>query len=68
MSEQLSPEQIRIEMKRRFDAINEEAENRHRRRRELGDIREAKMYNHPAKPQSKVDDLATLGENDSSGG
>jgi hypothetical protein len=64
----MSSEQIRIEMKRRFDAINEEAENRHRRRRELGDIREAKIYDRAIKPRENVDDLATLGENDSSGG
>jgi hypothetical protein len=68
MSDQLSPEQIRIEMKRRFDAINEEAENRHRRRRELGDIRDAKIYDRATKSRESVDDLATLGENDSSGG
>jgi len=65
---QLSPEEIRVEMKRRFDEINEAAEVRHKLRRGLGDIKEAKAHNHPVKPADGVDELAGLGENDSSGG
>ena len=65
---QLSPEEIRIEMKSRFDAVNAEAELRHQLRRDLGDIKEAKAYNRPLKPADAVDELAGLGENDSSGG
>ena len=64
----LSPEEIRVEMKRRFDEINEAAEIRHKLRRELGDIKEAKAHNHPVKPAGAVDELAGLGKNDSSGG
>lgn len=71
---QLSPEEIRVEMKRRFDEINEAAEVRHKLRRELGDIREAKAHNHPPQPVSHgddadaLDDSGGMGENDSLGG
>ena len=65
---QLSPEEIRVEMKRRFDEINEAAEVRHKLRREQGDIREAKAHNYLVKPAGAVDELGGLGENDSSGG
>jgi len=64
----LSPEEIRIEMKSRFDAVNAAAEVRHQLRRDIGDTKEAKAYNRPLKPIGSLDELAGLGENDSSGG
>ena len=64
----MSPEGIRREMKSRFDLVNAKAEVRHQLRRDLGDIKEAKAYNRPIKPVDTVDELAGLGENDSSGG
>jgi hypothetical protein len=64
----MSPEGIRREMKSRFDAVNAEAEVRHQLRRDLGDSKEAKTYNRPLKPVGAIDELAGLGENDSSGG
>jgi hypothetical protein len=64
----MSQEQIRVEMKRRFDAVNAAAEERHRNRRELDDIKEAKAYNRPPKDVSGVAELHEIGENDSLGG
>jgi hypothetical protein len=67
-----SPEAIRREMKRRFDAVNAAAEDRHQLRRDLGDIAEAKAYNRPRKYSSYSDvdrdDSDGMGENDSLGG
>jgi hypothetical protein len=66
----MSPEEIRVEMKRRFDAVNMAAEARHQLRRELGDIKEAKAYNRTPKPVIDVGaaDSHGMGENDSLGG
>jgi len=66
----MSPEEIRVEMKRRFDAVNAAAEIRHRLRRQLGDIREAQAYNRPPERVSDgdLDDSGGMGENDSLGG
>ena len=69
---QASPEEIRVEMKRRFDAINVVAEETRRLRRESGDVKEAKAYNRPPKfvmyGDVDVDDYDGMGENDSLGG
>ena len=67
MSE-MSPEKIRVEMKRRFDAVNAAAEERHRLRRESDDVKEAKAYDRPRKHVSDVAELDGMGENDSLGG
>jgi hypothetical protein len=57
-------------MKKRFDAVNAVQAERHRLRRELGDIKEAKAYNRPLKSVNEVgrDDYDGMGENDSLGG
>jgi hypothetical protein len=60
----MSPEQIRVEMKRRFDAVNEAAETRHRNRRELDDIKEAKAHNRPSKDAGVVVEHDGKGEKD----
>ncbi len=71
MSE-MSPEKIRVEMKRRFDAVNAAAEERNQLRRDLGDVKEAKAYDRPRRRISNGDvdrdDFDGMGENDSLGG
>lgn len=71
MSE-MSPEKIRVEMKRRFDAVNAAAEEVYQHRRELGDIKAAKAYDRPRKHVGygdvDRDDFDGMDENDSLGG
>ena len=71
MSE-MSPEKIRVEMKRHFDAVNIAAEERYQLRRESGDIKEGKAYDRPRKHvrygDDAGDDFDGMGENDSLGG
>ena len=69
MAEQLSPEAIRVEMRRRFDAVNAEAKSRRETRYNSQGtklIEEDKRWLRT--PLDVVDSTPEIGENDSSGG
>ncbi len=63
----MSPEQIRVEMKRRFDAVNKAAEARHQNRRELDDIKQARAHNRPPKDAGSIAERNGMGANDALG-
>jgi hypothetical protein len=73
MSVDMSAEEIRLEMRQRFDAVNAAAKNRRQMRLDSQDVRQAeedKRWSRPAvKPALDADDDAyEVGENDSLGG
>ena len=63
-----SAEEIRLEMRRRFDAVNEAARNRRQMRRDSDAIKETAENNHWSKGDVDADDVAEMSENDSLGG
>lgn len=63
-----SPEEIRVEMKARFDAVNAAAEERWQRRHVTGERTAAEKDSQQVKPGAKAADIGGLGENNSLGG
>jgi hypothetical protein len=63
-----SAEEIRLEMRRRFDAVNEAAQKGRQARRDSDAIRETAENNRWSKRDVDADDVAEMGENDSLGG
>ncbi len=69
MAEQLSPEEIRTEMRRSFDAVNAEAKKRREARYNFNETKQIEEDPHrAAAPQDAVAAAPEIGENDSSGG
>ena len=60
-----SSEEIRREMKSRFDAVNAAAEQSHRLRRESDDRKYAKAHNITTKLGDAQHDSGKVGENES---
>ncbi len=73
-AEEMSQEDIRVEMRRRFDAVNDEAEKRHKTSRDANAItnaREDQRWVRPADAQAATQDAndpGDMGGNDSPGG
>lgn len=63
-----SHEEIRIELKRRFDAFNETEEERHRQRREAGNLAATEENKRWLRPEAATAYVPEVGENDSLGG
>jgi len=61
-------EEIRVEMKGRFDAFNAAAEVGRQRSRDAGARTAIEENRRWVKPEAKVRDVYELGENDSLGG
>ena len=67
--EEMSPEETRVEMRRRFDAANEEAKNRRETRYNSRGARQDEEDKRWLRPEREVvNDTPEVGENDSSGG
>lgn len=75
-AEEMSQEDIRVEMRRRFDAVNDEAEKRHKTSRDANAItnaREDQRWVRPADAQAEsvpqdADGPGEMGGNDMPGG
>jgi hypothetical protein len=68
MSEEKSPEEIKHEQKRAFDAFNEAQASRSQTNRDARTIRDAAESRRWAKPEAGAADDGEVGENDSLGG
>ena len=63
-----SAEGIRLEMRRRFDAVNEAAQNRRQMRRDPDAIKDTAQDNRWSRRDVEAGDVAEMGKNDSLGG
>jgi len=63
-----SPEEIRVEMKARFDAVNKAAEEHWQHTHDTGDITAVDKDRQQVKPEADAAGMGGPGENDSPGG
>jgi len=63
-----SPEEIRVEMRARFDAVNKVAQEQWERRHVTGERTTAEKDSQQVKPEAAAAGIGGLGENDSLGG
>jgi hypothetical protein len=63
-----SPEEIRVEMKARFDAVNSAAEERWQHRHNTSELTAVEKDRQQVKPEAEAAGMRGLGENDSLGG